>query len=461
LNVARIGIGQYIVGVALSAGFRERALSASGGVVGRLARTKSRSELSNSQGGLPGWNERFKICFMFTSSGKPVYGQFFSSYFAAVIAVWLAVLITLCLGSALKDKVTFFFCAVMVSSWYGGLWPGLLTAFLSWLALDYYFITPLFSLGISTEDLPDVLAFGATAVFISWFNNDQRKIKSSLRQARDELDAKVRERTADLNRTNLQLQSEIAERQAAEENLLQAQNELARIARITTMGELAASIAHELNQPLGSIVVNGDACLRWLAGASPNLDEARQAVEAIIRDGTRASEVLVRTRKLVRPGKGTRERLDINSVVQEVVAWSNDKLQRSGVSLLLKLQDNPPPVTADRVQLQQVILNLVMNAIEAMLEVSESSRVLWVRTEKQFLGDLLVQVTDSGAGIDPKHSGRIFEPFYTTKANGIGMGLTISRSIIEAHGGRLWVAKAERGSTFCFTLPTNREGRRG
>jgi C4-dicarboxylate-specific signal transduction histidine kinase len=396
---------------------------------------------------------------MFTSRGKVVWGQPFSRYFVAVFAVWLGVLMTLCLGPALKDKVTFFFCAVMVSSWYGGLWPGLLTAFLSWLAVDYYFIPPLYSLGINTQELPDMLAFSATALFISWLNSDQRKVKNALRQARDQLDAKVRESTADLVRANLQVQSEIAERRAAEEGLLQAQNELARIARITTMGELAASIAHELNQPLGSIVVNGDACLRWLEGASPNLEEARQAVEAIIRDGTRASDVLVRTRKLVRAGKGTRERLDINSVVQEVIAWSNDKLQRSGVILRLKLQDDPPPVIVDRVQLQQVILNLVMNAIEAMLEVSESSRVLWIRTEKQVLGDLLVQVADSGPGIDPKHSSRIFEPFYTTKANGIGMGLTISRSIIEAHGGRLWVAKTERGSTFCFTLPIDRERR--
>jgi C4-dicarboxylate-specific signal transduction histidine kinase len=398
---------------------------------------------------------------MFTSRGKVVWGQPFSRYFVAVLAVWLGVLMTLCLGPALKDKVTFFFCAVMVSSWYGGLWPGLLTAFLSWLAVDYYFVPPFYSLGINTQELPDMLAFSATALFISWLNSDQRKVKNALRQARDQLDAKVRERTADLVRANLQVQSEIAERRAAEEGLLQAQNELARIARITTMGELAASIAHELNQPLGSIVVNGDACLRWLEGASPNLEEARQAVEAIIRDGTRASDVLVRTRKLVRSGKGTRERLDINSVVQEVIAWSNDKLQRSGVILQLKLQDDPPPVIVDRVQLQQVILNLVMNAIEAMLEVSESSRVLWIRTEKQVLGDLLVQVADSGPGIDPKHSSRIFEPFYTTKANGIGMGLTISRSIIEAHGGRLWVAKTERGSTFCFTLPIDRERRRG
>ena len=398
---------------------------------------------------------------MFTSSGKVAWGQSLCSHFVAVLVVWVAVLVTLCLGPALKNTVTFFFCAVMVSSWYGGLWPGLLTAFLSWLALDYYFIPPLYSLGISSAELPDMLAFSATALFISWLNSDLRREKRLLQQAHDELDATVRERTADLNRTNMELQSEIVDRRVAEEGLLQAQNEVARIARITTMGELAASIAHELNQPLGSIVVNGGACLRWLEGASPNLEEARQAVEAIIRDGTRASDVLVRTRKLVGASQGTRERLDINGVVQEVIGWSNDKLVRSTVSLQLMLQEDLPPVKVDRVQLQQVILNLVMNAIESMLEVGLSSRVLWIRTEKRPLGDLLIQVADSGVGIDPKLSSRIFEPFYTTKANGIGMGLSISRSIIEAHGGRLWLSNADCGSTFCFTLPRDREARRG
>jgi K+-sensing histidine kinase KdpD len=256
---------------------------------------------------------------MFTSSGKVAWGQFFSSYFVAISVVWLAVLVALCLGSALKNTANIFFCAVMISSWYGGLYAGLLTVLLSWLAIDFYFLPPFFSLGMTAAELPDMLAFSATAAFISWLNGDQRKVKARLRQARDELDARVRERTADLNRANLQLQSEIAERRAAEEGLLQAQNELTRIARITTMGELAASIAHELNQPLGSIVVNGDACLRWLKDASPNLEEAREAVEAIIRDGTRASDVLMRTREQVRPGDGIRERLDINNVIQEVI----------------------------------------------------------------------------------------------------------------------------------------------
>jgi C4-dicarboxylate-specific signal transduction histidine kinase len=162
----------------------------------------------------------------------------------------------------------------MLSSWYGGLWRGFFAALLSVVALDYYFILPLYALGIGLQEAPDVIVFVATAFFISWLNGDQKRAKESLRQAHDELDAKVRERTAELKSANEQLQSEIAERKVAQEGLTRAQGQIARIARITTMGELAASIAHELNQPLGSIVMSGDACLRWLAAKPPNLDGA-------------------------------------------------------------------------------------------------------------------------------------------------------------------------------------------
>ena len=220
------------------------------------------------------------------------------------------------------------------------------------------------------------------------------------------------------------------------------------------MGELAASIAHELNQPLGSIVMSGDACLHWLAAKPPNLEEARQAVEAIIRDGTRASAVLVRTRGLLRRGERLRERLSINEVIREVVALLEVELRRNRVSLGTDLPENLPPVVADRILLQQVILNLIMNAIEAMRAVNDRTRVLRIQTEKQLFGDIVVSVQDSGVGVDPEYSSRIFEAFYTTKAEGVGMGLAISRSIVEAHGGRLWVvANDGSGSTFCFTLP--------
>jgi C4-dicarboxylate-specific signal transduction histidine kinase len=348
----------------------------------------------------------------------------------------------------------------MLSSWYGGLWPGVFAALLSVIGLDYYFIPPLYALGISLEEAPDVIVFVATALFISWLSGEQKRAKESLRQARDVLDAKVQERTAELKRANEQLQSEITEREAAEERLIRAQAEVARIARITTMGELAASIAHELNQPLGGIVVSGDACLRWLAAKPPNLDEVLQAVEAIIRDGTRASGVLVRIRGLLRRGEGLRERSDINDVVREVIALSDGELRRNGLSLRTEMPEDLPPVVVDRILMQQVILNLIMNAMEAMRAVSDRVRVLRIRTEEQPSGSIVVLVQDSGVGVDPKHSSRMFEAFYTTKAQGIGMGLTISRSIVEAHGGQLWaVANDGPGSTFCFTLPVDEAGK--
>jgi C4-dicarboxylate-specific signal transduction histidine kinase len=377
-----------------------------------------------------------------------------SRYAVAALSVGIAAVITLKLGSVIKHTSTLFFCSVMLSSWYGGLGPGVFAALLSVIALDYYFIPPLYALGISLEEAPDMVVFVATALFISWLSGEQKRAKESLRHARDELDTKVHERTAELKRANEQLQSEITEREAAEEGLTRAQAEITRIARITTMGELAASIAHELNQPLGSIVTSGDACLRWLTAKPPNLDEVRQAVEAIIRDGTRASSVLVRIRGLLRRGERLRERSDINDIISEVLAFSHSELRRNGASLQTEMPGNLPPIVVDRVLLQQVILNLIMNAVDAMRGVSDRARALRIRTEEQPSGSIVVLVEDSGVGLDPKHSSRMFEAFYTTKTDGIGMGLTISRSIIEAHGGRLWaVANDGPGSTFCFTLP--------
>jgi C4-dicarboxylate-specific signal transduction histidine kinase len=382
-----------------------------------------------------------------------------SSYLVASISVGLAVIATLILGSAVKHTTALFFCSVMLSSWYGGLWPGVFAAVLSVVALDYFFIPPLYALGLGAEDAWDMIAFVATALFITWLNSDQRRAKESISKARDELDARVKERTADLKKANEQLQLEIAERKVAEERFLEAQTEIARIARITTMGELAASIAHELNQPLGSIVTSGDACLRWLKAKPPDIDEAQQAVEAIIRDASRAGNVVVRTRKLLRRGDRLRESLQINDVINEVIGLLEVELHRNEISLRIEMQDNLPPAVVDRVLLQQVILNLILNAMDAMRAVSDRIRILRIRTEEQGSGSIIVRVQDSGAGIDPNDLGRIFEAFYTTKVEGIGMGLTISRSIVEAHGGRLWAVRNDGpGSTFCLTLPVGREG---
>jgi C4-dicarboxylate-specific signal transduction histidine kinase len=381
-----------------------------------------------------------------------------TSYVVAILSVAIAVIVTLLIGPVMKHSATFFFCSVMLTSWYGGLWPGVFAAIVSVLALDYFFIPPLYALGIGPEDVADLIAFVATALFISWLNGAQRRAKESIRRAHDKLDERVRERTSDLKRANDQLQLEIAEREAAESRLLTAQTEMARVSRITTMGELAASIAHELNQPLGSIVMSGDACLRWLETNPPNLDEVHQAVEAIIRDGTRASNVLVRTRKLIRRGERLRESLEINQVIHEVLSLLEDRLHRDGISLHAETAEDLPPAMVDRVLLQQVILNLLLNAMDAMRPIHDQPKLLRIRTE-QSSGNIVVLVQDSGPGLDPDQLSRIFEAFYTTKVDGIGMGLTISRSIIEAHGGRLWaVANDGPGSSFYFTLPIEKDG---
>jgi PAS domain S-box-containing protein len=283
---------------------------------------------------------------------------------------------------------------------------------------------------------------------------ERKQVEEALRKSREELELRVQERTAELTRTNQQLEAEIAERKAAERVLLETRLELARIVRATTIGELTASIAHELNQPLTGVVTYGNACLRWLATQPPNLDEAREAVQNIVRGGNQASGVLARIRALIKKDEPVKEHLEINGVIEEVLALTDAEVRRSGVSLQTELAAGLPAIIGDRVQLQQVILNLIINGIEAMSAVPDRARVLQIRSSKQDPDGVLVAVQDSGIGLDPAQLDRIFDAFYTTKRGGIGMGLSISRSIIEAHGGRLSATPNDGpGTTFRFTLP--------
>jgi signal transduction histidine kinase len=250
------------------------------------------------------------------------------------------------------------------------------------------------------------------------------------------------------------------------------------VTRVTTVGELTASIAHEINQPLTAIVTNANAGLRWLAGDSPNLEETSQAIRRIIRDGKRASSVVSRIRALFKKAPTATEPLDINEVIQEVLTLTQSEAHRNHVSLRTQFTNDLPLVTGDRIQLQQVILNLLMNAIQAMSGVDEGPRELLVgsqkvtgipgESEKDSLQDsasaeaawthLLITMRDSGPGLDPQRLDRLFDPFYTTKPQGLGIGLAISRSIVEAHGGRLWArANAPRGAIFQFALPIHNE----
>src|SRR5882724_1783153 len=249
------------------------------------------------------------------------------------------------------------------------------------------------------------------------------------------------------------------ERKRTEEALRKAQVELAHVTRVTTLGELAASTAHEVNQPLAAIVTNGNACLRWLAGNSPNVDEARETARRIIRDGNRAGDVISRIRALVSKTVTEKSRLDVNDAIQEVAALAQGEVRRNSVALRTELAADVPLVVGDRVQLQQVILNLVMNGVEAMGSVADRPRELFIRSRQHESDKVHVAVQDSGIGIDRQNLEKIFNAFYTTKSQGMGMGLAISRSIIENHGGRLWAVPNDGpGVTFEFALPVEIAG---
>jgi PAS domain S-box-containing protein len=245
------------------------------------------------------------------------------------------------------------------------------------------------------------------------------------------------------------------ELRASEKRLVDAQIELARVTRVTTLGELTASIAHEVSQPLTGIIANAEACLRWLAHPTPNLDAARQSVKWVISDGNRASDVIRRVRALTKKSDIEMVSLDVNEVIRETIVLTRRELVSHQVSLRMELTSLLPMVLGDRVQLQQVIINLVMNGIQAMQSVADRSRELVIRSGHE-TGQVIVSVMDCGAGISTENAGRLFDPFFTTKSGGMGMGLSICRSIVDAHGGRLWAtANASHGATFQFVLPVN------
>jgi C4-dicarboxylate-specific signal transduction histidine kinase len=253
---------------------------------------------------------------------------------------------------------------------------------------------------------------------------------------------------------------DVTERKRAEEELREserryreAQMELAHVNRVTTMGQLTASIAHEVNQPIAAAVTSADAGLRWLAAQPPDLAEVREAFDRVIRAGNRAGGVIGRIRALIRRMPEQKAALDINETILETVALTRSERRRHRILLQTELANGLPRIWGDRVQLQQVILNLIMNAIEAMSELSEGPRDLLISTSLDTPGGVIVAVRDSGPGLKRESLDHLFDPFYTTKPAGMGMGLSICRSITEAHGGRLWAAaNAPRGAVFQFTL---------
>jgi NO-binding membrane sensor protein with MHYT domain len=248
----------------------------------------------------------------------------------------------------------------------------------------------------------------------------------------------------------------VSKRKDADKSLRQTRADLAHIHRVTTMGELAASISHEVMQPLGAVVTNAQAALRWLDAQPPDLDEVRQALGRAVKDGWRAAEIIGRIRTLIKKEPLRKDALEVNEAIVEVIALTRGEVMKNNVSVQTQLAEGLPLIQGDRVQLQQVILNLIINAVEAMSGVSEGSRGLLIGTGKDASGRVLVAVQDSGPGLNPESFERLFDSFYTTKPGGMGMGLSICRSIVEAHGGRIWATpNAGPGITVQFTLPIN------
>jgi len=250
---------------------------------------------------------------------------------------------------------------------------------------------------------------------------------------------------------------DISTRKQAEEALRQAQADLAHVNRVTTMGELTASLAHEVNQPIAAAVTNASTCVRWLTRDHPDLDEAREAASRIVKDATRAVEIISRIRLLFKKGIPQREFVDLNEVIREMVVVLRSEASRYSISVRTEFAEDLPQIMGDRVQLQQVMMNLIMNSIDAMKDM-DGKRELIIKSQRAENEELIVSVSDTGVGVPPQQADQIFNAFFTTKVHGTGMGLRISRSIIESHGGRLWAAgNSPRGASFYFTLPARIE----
>jgi C4-dicarboxylate-specific signal transduction histidine kinase len=379
-----------------------------------------------------------------------------SRYAFAIGLVSAALFLSLVLQVPFGNPFWLFFpVAVVASTWFGGRGPGWVAVALSTVAVLYYFIPPVRSFLVKPGDVPFFLAFVACEVIANRLISWRRETEESLRRSRKELEIRVEERTGELKNANHALLHQMAEQRRTEEALQIARTELARVVRITTIGELAASIAHEVNQPLAAVVANADACVAWLARENPDLTEARAAAERTTQGATRASEVIGRIRSLINKTSPERAQVQMNEIIREVVALADGQASRNNVSVETELTADLPPVLGDRIQLQQVILNLMLNGIEAMAGISDRMRRLRIRSQIQEAGQVLVSIEDSGLGVKAEIMTRLFEPFFTTRSQGIGMGLPISRSIVEAHGGRLWAeSTVNQGSVFQFTLPS-------
>jgi C4-dicarboxylate-specific signal transduction histidine kinase len=318
-----------------------------------------------------------------------------------------------------------FLLAVTVSSLFGGLGPGLLSVALSALAFDYFFLWRTIPPAVEPAIYFRFVVFLAATFLITVLMEIKRRVEES--------------------------------RNHAEGALRQAQADLARVSRVTTMGEFTATLAHEVNQPIAAAVTDANTCLRWLTRDHPDVEEAREAASRVVKDAMRAAEIISRVGLLFKKGALQQELVDINEVIREMLILLRSEAMRYSISIRMELAGDLPQVMGDRVQLQQVLMNLMINGNDAMKDV-DGTRELTITSQRTENEQLMVSVSDTGMGLPVLQADQIFDAFFTTKPHGTGMGLRISRSIVESHGGRLWaVDNSPRGARFCFTLPTKAE----
>jgi C4-dicarboxylate-specific signal transduction histidine kinase len=326
---------------------------------------------------------------------------------------------------SIDAPVSCFLLAVMISSLFGGLRPGLLSVGLSALAFNLFFLRRALPPAVEPAIYLRFAVFLGAALLVTGLMEIKRRVEES--------------------------------RNHAEVALRQAQADLARVSQATTIGEFTASLAHEVNQPIAAAVTDANTCLRWLRRDHPDLEEACEAAARVVKDATRAAQIISRIHLLFKKGTPQQGWVDVNEVIREMLALLRSETTRYSISVRTKLAGDLPEVTGDRVQLQQLLMNLMINGIDAMKEV-EGPRELMISSQRTPNKQIMVSVSDTGIGLPTQHANQIFDAFFTTKAHGTGMGLRISRSIVESHGGRLWAAnKSPRGASFCFTLPTKPE----
>src|SRR6266852_535529 len=320
-----------------------------------------------------------------------------------------------------------FLLAVMVTSLFGGLGPGLLSVALSAITYEHFFLWRITPPAHEPAALLRFTVFLTATLLVTGLLEMKRRAEQS--------------------------------RTRAEDALRQAQTDLAHANRVTAMGELTASLAHEVNQPIAATVTDANTCLRWLTRDEPDLEEARQAASRVVKDAARASDIIRRTRSLFRKDTPQRELVDVNDVIREMIILLRGEATRYSISVQTELSEGLPKLMADRVQLQQVLMNLMINSIQAMKHVSWP-RQLAVKSQWAEDEQLVVSVSDTGVGLPAQQADQIFDAFFTTKSDGTGMGLRISRSIVESHGGRLWASdNSPHGASFHLTLPSKAETR--